>query len=76
MKKMRKEQCLRFFYKNQDEIQKKTIWCDIRKGYFVWRKEIFERVRLTTAKRKKNETRRRRKKKSFTVMKKENEKSD
>ena len=52
---MRKEQCLRFFffYKNQDEIQKKTVWCDIRKGYFVWRREIFERVRLTTAKRKK-----------------------
>ena len=53
MKKMRKEQCLRFFTKTQDEIQKKTVWCDIRKGYFVWRREIFERVRLTTAKEKK-----------------------
>ena len=62
---MRKEQCLRFFYKNQDEIQKKTIWCDIRKGYFVWRKEIFERVRLTTAKRKKKRNQKEKKKKEF-----------
>ena len=35
------------------KFRKKTIWCNIRKGYFVWRKEIFERVRLTTGKRKK-----------------------
>ena len=64
---MRKEQCLRFFFtKTKMKFRKKkTIWCDIRKGYFVWRREIFERVRLTTAKRKKNETRRRRKKKEF-----------
>ena len=75
---MRKEQCLRFFfYKNQDEIQKKKVWCDIRRGYFVWRREIFERVRLTTAKRKKKRNQKEKKKKrSFTEMKKENEKSD
>ena len=31
----------------------------MRKGFFVWRTEIFfERVRLTTAKRKKDETKR------------------
>ena len=64
--KKRKEQCLRFFHKNQDEIQKKTIWCNIRKGYFVWRKEIFERVRLTTAKRKKKRNQKEKKKKGVS----------
>ena len=59
------------------KFRKKTIWCNIRKGYFVWRKEIFERVRLTTGKRKKKtKPEGEEKKRSFTVMKKENEKSD
>ena len=37
---MMKEQCCEIFSKNQEEIQKKVLG-DIRKGYFVWRKEIF-----------------------------------
>ena len=35
---MRKEQCLRFFSKTKRKFRK-TIWGDIRKGYFVWRQE-------------------------------------
>ena len=38
---MMKEQCFEIFSNNQEEIQKKTILGDIRKRYFVWRKEIF-----------------------------------
>ena len=30
------------FFKNQEEIQKKNVE-DIRRGYFVWRKEIFSK---------------------------------
>ena len=47
------------------KFRKKTIWCDIRKGYFVWRKEIFERVRLTTAKRKRTKPEGEEKRKEF-----------
>ena len=49
---MMKEQCLRFFSKTKRKFRKNNFG-DKRKGYFVWREEIFERVRLTTGKRKK-----------------------
>ena len=66
------------FSKNQEEIWKKNNFGNIRKGYFVWRKEIFfERVRLTTAKRKKTKPEGEEKLNWFQrEMKKENEKGD
>ena len=61
------------------KFRKKNNLGDVRKRYFVWRKDIFfERVRLKTAKRKKDETKRRRTTKGVSQRdeKKENEKSD
>ena len=75
---MMKEQCLRFFQKPRGNSGTKNNFGDIRKGYFVWRKDFFERVRLTTAKRKKKtEPKGEEKLKRFQrEMKKENEKGD
>ena len=28
------------FSKTKRKFRKKKIWCDIRKGYFVWRKDL------------------------------------
>ena len=61
MKKWWKNNVWDFFQKPRG-TQKKINFGDIRKGYFVWRRDIFfERVRLTMAKRKNDETKRRRK---------------
>ena len=64
------------FFENQEEIQIKNNFGDIRKGFFVWIKEIFfERVRLKTA--KKTKPKGEEKLKGFhREMKKENEKGD
>ena len=37
-----KEQCLRFFRKPRGISEKNNLG-DIRKGYFVWRKQIFSK---------------------------------
>ena len=65
---MMKEQCFEIFSNTKRKSRKKNL-DDIRKGYFVWKKEIFfDRVRLKTAERKK-ETKRRRKTKDREMKK-------
>ena len=66
------------FFEKPRGILEKNNFGNIRKGYFVWRKEIFfEGVRLTTATRKKTKPKGEEKLNWFhREMKKENEKGD
>ena len=56
-----KEQCLRFFQKPRGNSEKKQFGRYEKRIFCLEKGNLFERVRLKTAKRKKDETKRRRK---------------